>query len=228
VLRIRWIYLIAAVPWLTEGLERGHLPGSPRELITEICLSFLLLGLAWRVCRQQERLQAMAERDGLTGLLNARRFHEDLRQEIGRARRLRIPLSLALLDLDGLKSINDRYGHPEGDVVLGRAARVLLESVRLQQDRCYRIGGDEFAILLSKSGIGEADQVLERIRARAAQPALHDTGLSAGVVELRPHEEAGGFFKRADVLLYAAKSRGKNQVLSQDRDCLGTSRMSVC
>jgi diguanylate cyclase (GGDEF)-like protein len=212
---MRWIYLIVPLPWLTEWLERGQLPTSPRELITEVFLSSLLFGLAWLVCRQHDRLASMAETDGLTGLLNAWRFHEDLRRSVERAHRQNTPLSLALLDMDGLKSINDRHGHPVGDSVLRQIGAISQESVRRHVDRCYRIGGDEFAIILPEANVESAKEGVERIRASFSALALYGAGVSAGVVELSPDEDASALIMRADILMYAAKSRGKNQVASQ-------------
>jgi len=227
-MRMRWIYLIVPLPWFTEWLERSVFPRSPRELITEVILSFLLFGLAWQVCRQRDRLAAMAGTDGLTGLLNARRFHEDLSRDIERARRQERPLSLVLLDMDGLKSVNDRHGHPAGDEVLLRMAATLQENVRAHVDRCYRIGGDEFAILLPEATLEQAREGVDRIRTSFSALDLHGAGVSAGVACLSAGEDSAALIARADVLLYAAKSRGKNQVLTQIPGPLSRSPSPLC
>lgn len=215
---MRWIYLMAIVPTATEWLETGMLPGTYREVITDVALTVLMTVLAWLICRQHDRISVLADSDGLTGLLNARRFHEDLRGEIRRAQRQGTALSMALLDLDGFKSINDQHGHAEGNRILLHLAQTLTGSVRRHVDRCYRIGGDEFAILLPGLAGTDAAAVVERVRIQAREAptelARFGAGLSGGVVDLRQGEAAPEFEKRADVLLYAAKARGRNRIMN--------------
>ncbi len=215
---MRWIYLIAIVPTLTEWLESGAFPKAPREAITDLMLTLLLLAVSWLVCRQHDRILEMAQTDGLTGLLNNRCFHGDLQQEIQRARRQNTPLSLAVLDLDGFKGVNDRHGHAEGDEVLCRVARLISDSVRRHVDRCYRVGGDEFAFLLPGSKASDALKVFDRIRLQAQEEPTalcrYGAGLSGGVVELQAAEQPAEFVRRADELLYTAKSAGKNRILT--------------
>lgn len=81
---IRWVYLVALVPTLTEWIENGNLPERPREALTDLCLTALLLGAAWLLCRQADRIAALAELDPLTGLLNSRRFAESLAGSVRR------------------------------------------------------------------------------------------------------------------------------------------------
>ena len=211
---MRWIYVITAVPTLTEWLETGHLPVSLRDGITDITLTVMLLGLAWIIRRQQDRLAVLAETDGLTGLGNSRSFHRDLHREAARARRRESPLSLVILDMDGFKGINDRYGHAEGDAVLARFAGVLAGGVRPRVDRVYRIGGDEFALLLPDTEERDAGNRVERIRVLSrAEPAALDrygAGVSFGVVALRAGEDVPTFIRRADERMYAAKAEGRN------------------
>lgn len=215
---MRWVYVIAAIPTLTEWLETGRLPGTFLESVSDLGLTLLLVGLAWLVCHQHDRILAMAETDGLTGLLNSRRFHQDLRQEIERARRQTASLALAFLDMDGFKAINDRHGHAEGDEILRRFAQLLKEGVRRHVDRCYRIGGDEFAILFPGATGPEVAKVLDRLRSNAREGPTnlgrYGAGVSGGVVELLTGEQAGEFVRRADELMYSAKSRGKDRILA--------------
>jgi diguanylate cyclase (GGDEF)-like protein len=213
-LRLRWIYVIVFIPAITEWIETGHLPQTPRESLSEFILGSILLAAAWLICRQGDRIATMAETDALTGLLNARRFQRDLRAEVERAGRQRTSLCLGYLDLDGFKEVNDAHGHLAGDELLRRFGETLSGEVRRHVDRGYRVGGDEFAVLLPGTRAGEAREVVERIR-RKALPELRALGasVSGGIVELAASEEAQTFLRRADRLLYAAKAGGKDRVL---------------
>jgi diguanylate cyclase (GGDEF)-like protein len=129
---------------------------------------------------------------------------------------LRNALSLAIVDIDGFKSINDVHGHAEGDAILGRIADLLVRSVRLNVDGCYRLGGDEFAVLLPGADAAGALEMLHRIcRSAREEPTSLDrvgASLSVGVVELQEKEGPEAFMKRADALMYEAKNKGKNRV----------------
>jgi diguanylate cyclase (GGDEF)-like protein len=112
---------------------------------------------------ERERLQLLAGRDELTGIANRRSFNEALAREVARAHRGGGPVALLTFDLDGLKGINDRYGHPTGDAVLVALARAATAAVR-DEDVVARIGGDEFAVVLAGADGGDARAVGERIR----------------------------------------------------------------
>lgn len=215
-MKIRWIYLIVTVPTLTEWFETASLPGTYREVTTDVVLTFLLTGLAWLICRQYDQLSALADKDTLTGLLNARCFHADLQGEIRRAHRQGTPLSLAFLDLDGFKGINDKHGHAEGNRVLHQFARLLSGCVRRHVDRCYRVGGDEFTVILPGLAGADAAEIANRVRLQAREAptdlARYGAGVSGGIVELLKGEEAPEFQARADVLMYTAKARGKDRI----------------
>ena len=148
--------------------ERAHQIGisayaSERRLVeigrVGIALAFVVFGALWWMLRQQRRrldearrqemtrLSEMASSDPLTGLRNHRVFHEDLARELQRTGRTGDPLALVLVDLDGLKTINDTHGHQVGDQRIKALADALLQSSRAT-DTAYRIGGDEFAVLL--------------------------------------------------------------------------------
>ncbi len=130
--------------------------------------------------RDHRRALQRATRDGLTDLPNQRAFQDELPQAVAAAARYQDPLALALLDVDDFKFVNDRYGHPHGDAVLRRVARVLREA--RPGDRPYRIGGDEFALLLAHT-----DSEGARTLARRLGRAFADAGVevSIGVSSLR-------------------------------------------
>jgi diguanylate cyclase (GGDEF)-like protein len=147
-----------------------------------------------------------SRRDRLTGLPNRRAFEERLRVEMARARRYNRPLSLCLLDLDGFKKINDCLGHPAGDDVLRTVAEIL-QSAR-QADDCFRIGGDEFAILMPETTPEAARIAAERIATDIRNADLGDgeLGVSFGIASASDQDEAV-LLAAADRELLAAKDR---------------------
>jgi diguanylate cyclase (GGDEF)-like protein len=149
--------------------------------------------------------------DGLTDLPNQRAFHDELPQAVASATRHRVPLALAVLDLDDFKYLNDRYGHPRGDALLRRVASVLRAA--RSGDRAYRIGGDEFALLLPHT-----DSEGARTVGRRLTRALGEEGaaVSVGVSLLHAGQGAEALRAEADAALYEAKRRGGNGVTHFD------------
>jgi diguanylate cyclase (GGDEF)-like protein/PAS domain S-box-containing protein len=182
--------------------------------------------------RNRAELQVLATRDALTGLLNQRVFHEQLRDEIARAERHGRPLSIAIFDLDHFKAINDRHGHPTGDAVLRDVARRLQSLVR-DGEHLARIGGEEFArILPDATGIGAFAAAERTRRAISAEPfpGVGTLTLSAGVCELAEAGSLERLYEYADRALYAAKQQGRDRTIryavqtaaDYDRSCIGT------
>jgi len=162
-----------------------------------------------------------ASRDGLTDLPNQRAFREDLERELQSAQRHGDRLSVATIDLDDFKLLNDRHGHAHGDAVLRRAATVL-RHLRAG-DRAYRIGGDEFVVLLARTGADGA-----RTAAARLSGALRDAGVAAsiGLSELRPGHEAETLLAEADAALYEGKRHGGDGIVHFDdiRDRVAVTR----
>lgn len=163
-------------------------------------------------------LKRLATTDALTGIANRRHFTAMLDTEVERAQRSGQPLSLALIDIDHFKAINDTHGHPGGDEVLRAIGALLAETTRIA-DVPARIGGEEFAVLMPETNTEQARLACERIReAIAARPVSLPTGervevtLSAGVALLVADEEADKLMTRADAALYDAKQGGRNRV----------------
>ena len=150
------------------------------------------------------RLSELAERDFLTGLLNTRAFEAELHRRCAHPRRF----ALLLGDLDGLKEINDREGHAEGNALLRRAASALLESTR-SDDLVARVGGDEFAIL---SGIGSADEAADMCRRLEETLEADGLAISFGWA-LHPADggSAIALYRRADERLYSSKAARKSR-----------------
>ncbi|HEY4015570.1 MAG TPA: diguanylate cyclase [Polyangiaceae bacterium] len=161
--------------------------------------------------RGQERL---ARHDVLTGLLNRRGAEEALEREASRAKRLGAPLSIALIDVDLFKRINDSRGHAAGDEVLTRVARAVQSSARAI-DAIARWGGDEFLVLLPGTPLVGARAFAERVRAAAelsGDAPGEPVTLSIGVAERRKDEGMDEALARADAALYEAKGLGRNRV----------------
>lgn len=163
-----------------------------------------------------ERLSELAHTDALTALYNRRAYDQELAREWRRVQRNGAALSVLLIDADHFKSINDQHGHAVGDRVLQALAALIQRSAR-EIDVAARIGGEEFAVLLSDTGATSALNVAERIRSQIAQSdTMPVTGVtvSIGVATLAAEESAASLQHRADQALYMAKSQGRNRVVS--------------
>jgi len=172
-----------------------------------------------RSAQLYEEAHRLAITDPLTGLFNRRHFLTQLEETLKRARRYRQTFAVALLDLDGLKAINDRLGHGAGDRALESVGQALREWVR-DTDVIARIGGDEFAALLLQVDGPAAAVTIERLRdtvrdraLREGDELLHLT-LSGGVALYPAHGgDSEALLARADAALYAAKNLGRDRVV---------------
>ncbi|MDR5727785.1 MAG: diguanylate cyclase [Terriglobia bacterium] len=176
-------------------------------------------------------LESLADMDPLTGLANRRRFDQCLSSEWRRGMRARKPFSLLMLDIDGFKSYNDAYGHPDGDICLKEVAEAILDAVGRPGDLVARFGGDEFAIVLpdtaNKGALLIANQVCEALRRRKlphiGNPLGHLT-ISVGCATVVPSlgSTVATLIQKADEALYEAKRRGRNQVCNAN--AVGTTK----
>jgi len=168
--------------------------------------------------REMER---RAKTDLLTGLANRRAVEEALAREIDRSRRYGDPLSVLLMDVDGLKRINDAHGHEAGDAVLRKIASLLADAVR-SVDVPGRWGGDEFLVALPDTSASQARRLAKRLLRRVHDdPArIGDTplesGLSVGLAEYDRKESVADLLRRADQALYEAKRAGRDRVVDAD------------
>lgn len=160
-------------------------------------------------------VERQAVTDGLTGVANRRSFNDSLTKEFERAKRYGQPLSLAVIDLDFLKKINDTYGHMTGDEAIKSIGFVLRESSR-SIDITARYGGEEFCVLLPNTDIEMAEQLAERLRRIIRETEIDGPGAlsaSIGVASYPLHADAAdALFLRADEALYRAKQDGRNLV----------------
>ncbi|HTB01080.1 MAG TPA: GGDEF domain-containing protein [Bradyrhizobium sp.] len=166
-----------------------------------------------------KRIEELAELDELTGSFNRRCIMRMLDDEIARAHRINAPCSIALIDLDWFKRINDAFGHPTGDEVLRTFAITVFANIR-SIDRFGRYGGEEFLLLLPDTSSEAAAPILDRLRAiiadldwSAFSPGMTVT-ISAGLATLAADENPDTLLARADSALYAAKARGRNRIAS--------------
>jgi diguanylate cyclase (GGDEF)-like protein len=147
-----------------------------------------------------------SRRDALTSLPNRRAFEERLPTELARAARSGNPLALVLLDLDGFKGVNDRLGHPAGDEVLRSVARIL-DASRTADDS-FRIGGDEFAILMPETEAIHARTAAERIATQIRDAKLADGTIGASYgIAASANRDSATLIAAADRVLLAAKDR---------------------
>jgi diguanylate cyclase (GGDEF)-like protein len=187
-----------------------------KEALEELEALSQRAGPAIENARRFREARQLADLDALTNLHNRRYFHETLAREVARALRYNRHLALIVFDLDDFKAVNDRVGHLAGDAVLAEAAERVRSVVRSADIAC-RVGGDEFAVILSESTLEDADQLYRRIKAAVSSRSIAQLGklyLSAGVAELQPDDDAVSFFQRADQALYRAKNGGKGQVVA--------------
>ncbi|WP_156896350.1 diguanylate cyclase [Aestuariibacter salexigens] len=169
--------------------------------------------------RLNSQLQQISRTDGLTGLFNRRYWQEQFELEFKRIRRNAKPASVLMLDIDHFKAVNDTHGHPAGDQVIKRLAKLIGESVR-ETDVAGRYGGEEFTILLPDTTASCAKLVAERIRKTAQKCVVTHEGvditftISVGICEYTPnHKEPMAWLEHVDQALYKAKQDGRNQVV---------------
>lgn len=154
-------------------------------------------------------------RDGLTGLFNHSYFYQQIDLEVKRFVRYGSAITLVLIDIDDFKSVNDTYGHREGDRILAAMGKILLRLAR-NSDICCRYGGEEFAVILPLTSVHEADAIANRMRKELVQrlPDSHAVTVSIGIAACGgntvTHQQ---LVEKADTALYQAKRSGKNRVV---------------
>jgi diguanylate cyclase (GGDEF)-like protein len=204
---------------------------TPDWIQSVLFMSFIVFAIIWTfnyVILNNERLHTelrtaeaelvkLATTDYLTGLANNRAFFEFAVSEIKRSRRHRFPMTLVVFDLDLFKNINDTYGHAAGDLVLKELADLTRRIIR-QSDLVARIGGEEFAMILTHADLARGRVVAENFRYALEHSEFVYEGVripvtaSFGVAEMRPSDTVSSLLTRADENLYQAKAEGRNRI----------------
>ncbi|HKJ91569.1 MAG TPA: diguanylate cyclase [Longimicrobiales bacterium] len=209
--------MIGALVWLTADLSAGHVYSrtwvpywnSGIRLLVFIVVAVTVSGMR-RLWLSEHKL---ARTDQLTGAQNGRAFYDLVELEMSRALRYERPFTLAYLDVDDFKAVNDAGGHNEGDRLLRRIVHTIRSNIR-SMDAIARLGGDEFAILLPETGPGAADVALRKIQHRLLEMTRSEAqpvGFSIGaIVCVGPPESADRLIGIADQLMYEVKRGGKN------------------
>ena len=164
-----------------------------------------------------QKVRNESEKDPLTEVNSRRVLDQVLKTEHARALRYHCRFSVAIVDVDNFKEINDTAGHAAGDKALRKVAKAMLDNARLTDVVVIRYGGDEFVLLMPETGLNEATVLLERLRRQIRQisiPKVPEITISCGVAEWsgQPQENAKGVLDRADGALYQAKNAGRNRV----------------
>jgi diguanylate cyclase (GGDEF)-like protein len=229
----------AAAAWyraLTALLSSAQLSNEATASIgldIRAALVYMVVALAFHatlvslvVGRLLAELRHKARHDSLTGLLNRRAIEEAIGAQMQRGRRTGETHSLLMLDLDHFKSINDKFGHAAGDLVLQHVATLLQANVR-KIDQVARVGGEEFLVLMPGASLDTARPAAERLREQLAADSAQFEGtnvkisVSVGIAEWAdPSEELSRLLIRADTALYRAKAQGRNRVFTSGSDSM--------
>lgn len=213
---------VLALMGIAHGFQHGQYAALIWPTAVVISLTHVAFDRTYALRYAAERaLENSSNTDALTGLANRRHFMPTLKHEVIRACRQRTRTSLLMLDIDHFKSVNDKHGHPTGDLVICALAEICKNSVRTI-DMAARLGGEEFAVLLVDADKDAALAVAERIRATVEQHQMTSCNgvplrftVSIGLCEQLPEEEnEGPMIERADAALYQAKNTGRNKVVA--------------
>ena len=181
-------------------------------LITIVVMSSFAFAFSLITNRQREQLIQLATKDPLTGAGNRRRLDDKLNEVVNSFKRTGTTASMLLIDLDHFKKVNDVHGHAAGDQILKRITKIIDFRIRVT-DSLYRIGGEEFVVVLEGQTIERAEHLAEQLRTLVEANELvpdQPVTISLGVAELKADETPNDWIHRADEALYRAKHSGRN------------------
>ncbi|TSA52608.1 MAG: sensor domain-containing diguanylate cyclase [Planctomycetaceae bacterium] len=199
---------------LADKMDSNHFDSGDIALIE---LFSQLVGASIGNIKLFEKIQRQATTDGLTGLVNHKTFYEILEKELWRSRRYGGRISLIMVDIDNLKSINDAYGHRAGDKAIRKISKIIKECIR-QIDTAARYGGDEYAVILLNTSLDDAIIVAQRMVDAVAssqvtwQKEQIPLSISVGLGQYDADTTPEDITSRSDQALYMAKQAGKNTV----------------
>jgi len=188
-----------------------------RFLVTSLSVYALVAIFVTVIHRQQEVMHNAAVTDPLTGLLNRSTLYDSLAEAVSQNVRAHIPMTLIAIDLDNFKNVNDEFGHDAGDEVLRHTSKILSNGSRVT-DKIFRLGGEEFLILLFNTSGKEGTTKAEQLRKQFLVHGGHMPSASFGVAEYLKSETVTQWLKRSDINLYTAKELGRNKVVSDLTD----------
>lgn len=208
----------SAILWFAADVGGGHVYSHPAYPYWNAAVRFgfflAVAHLASRLKEEQDKEGVLARMDPLTSLPNRRAFLEVAERESSRTRRHKHSLTVAYIDLDNFKAVNDRHGHNEGDALLKLVAHTLRENIR-ETDCAARLGGDEFAILLPETDTEGAKTYLEKLRSRllrAMRSHNWPVTFSIGSITFSRFVAVEEMLQRADALMYKVKQGSKDAI----------------
>jgi diguanylate cyclase (GGDEF)-like protein len=213
------ISILSAAAWYFSDINTHFSYSHPMvpywNMTVGVTIFLVVVELLSRLKKTLVLEMELARKDELTGAANRRSFFESTQIEIDRTHRYKHPFTLAYIDIDDFKRVNDMFGHEEGDRVLRIFSSVLIKNIR-STDVLGRIGGDEFVLLLSETGYDQAHTVIEKLsdllQERLDKGKLPVT-FSIGVVTfLRPPSSVDDLLKKVDGVMYTVKREGKNTI----------------
>lgn len=204
--------LAALLPKMTGNMEPQSMS---TVLVTIVVMSSFAFAFSRITNRQRQQLMQLATKDPLTGAGNRRGLDVKLEDVVNNYKRNGMTTSMLLLDLDHFKKVNDIHGHAVGDQILKRVTEIVNLRIRVT-DSLYRIGGEEFVVVLESQDATRAGHLAEQLRTLIQANELapdQPVTISLGVAELAANETASGWMHRADEALYSAKRAGRNTTI---------------
>lgn len=213
-----FISLLSAISWFVTDLTAGHEYSHPAipmwNCIARLAFFLIITFLLSKIKTQLQAEEKLADTDPLTGLANRRSFLERARFELERSKRYKHPFTIAYIDLDNFKSVNDVFGHGVGDNLLCNVADTLSKNMR-QTDIISRLGGDEFAVLFSETSGKSAQEAVNKAQKHLLETMKENNWpvtFSIGVVSFEePMKDIRDMIKLSDDLMYKVKKSGKNR-----------------
>ncbi len=210
--------LVTVAALLPAVLPASETQETATVLITIIVTSAFAFAFSLITSRQREQLLVLATKDPLTGAGNRRALDAKLSEVVNAHRRSGTAATLVLIDLDHFKKVNDVHGHAVGDQILKRVTTIIDLRIRVT-DSLYRIGGEEFVVVLEGADLSRAVHLAEQLRTLVYANELvpdHAVTISLGVAELKKGENGNDWLHRADEALYRAKDAGRNSTSISD------------
>ncbi|HEY2322595.1 MAG TPA: diguanylate cyclase [Thermoanaerobaculia bacterium] len=200
-------------------------PFHPTEVLARVNASRRVVAMQQELLEMARQLEELSGRDDLTGVFNRRHFRRTVTRAFDHSRRYKRPLSVAIIDVDNFKKVNDCFGHQAGDTVLAELANRFMHSVR-SSDYLARYGGEEFVVILPETQLGDAVTFGEKLRASIASSPVPIAGgealpvtvsVGAASLEHTQFNSAAEMIRAADQALYRAKRNGRNRVEAERR-----------